>query len=573
MSIAQAANLVRAQGRNGDTQLMHVTPGEVQALQGIAQLHGGSLTVNPETGLPEANFLKTILPALAGTAIGFATANPFLGAAVAGGLGYGITGSLEKGLMSGLGAFGGASALGSLAGVGATGVAGAGAAGAGGVPAAAAGTSIGGAGLPAVSAAGIPTTTAAGALTDTGASMLMGGPGGGAGMLSSSGFSALPIGQKLSSLGTGFGNLFSNPSATFSAMGGLKGQGANLLMAGAPFLAGAMGSGSNTDIKPPEQESYIRPQVYDPVTQQYTALNPVKSSDWGSRSFRDYATSQGYQEGGQVQQRYAQPVRTVDPAVTQYNQMLMDRAQQEYVQGMTMPGVSRPNVTPVTLPAEGAAPNTSRKLIYNPATQQYAPNPNYAPPAPPPAMNTDIGPRNYYDYGGGGGNDGVGGGDGDGGAGGGDAGQGGSDVATGGYLKNHMKYAQGGIAAIPKFQAGGDMASDAFIVPADVVSALGNGSTDAGIRLLNQYLGQAIPIEGEGDGLSDDIPATIEGEQPARVADGEVYIPPEKVAELGGGDPERGAAMLYAMMDKIREAAHGSTEQQDEVAPDAVMPV
>ena len=91
--------------------------------------------------------------------------------------------------------------------------------------------------------------------------------------------------------------------------------------------------------------------------------------------------------------------------------------------------------------------------------------------------------------------------------------------------------------------------------------------------MLNQYLGQAIPIEGEGDGLSDDIPATIEGEQPARVADGEVYIPPEKVAELGGGNPERGAAMLYAMMDKIREAAHGSTEQQDEVAPDSVMPV
>jgi len=138
------------------------------------------------------------------------------------------------------------------------------------------------------------------------------------------------------------------------------------------------------------------------------------------------------------------------------------------------------------------------------------------------------------------------------------------------------KYAQGGIASagqVPKFQAGGDMADDAFVVPADVVSALGNGSTDAGVRLLNQYLGQAMPIEGEGDGLSDDVPATIEGSQPARVADGEVYVPPEIVAQLGNGDPERGAAMLYVMMDKIREAAHGKSNQQAEVSPEQVMPV
>jgi hypothetical protein len=134
------------------------------------------------------------------------------------------------------------------------------------------------------------------------------------------------------------------------------------------------------------------------------------------------------------------------------------------------------------------------------------------------------------------------------------------------------RYGGGGITNIPKFQAGGDMESDAFVVPADVVSALGNGSTDAGIEILNQYLGLALPIEGEGDGLSDDIPATIEGEQPARVADGEVYVPPEVVARLGGGDPERGAAMLYTMMDKVREAAHGKTTQQKEVQPEKVMP-
>jgi len=58
MSIRNATQIVRAQGRGNDSELMHVTPGEVQALQGIAQLHGGSLTRNPETVLAEAGFFR-----------------------------------------------------------------------------------------------------------------------------------------------------------------------------------------------------------------------------------------------------------------------------------------------------------------------------------------------------------------------------------------------------------------------------------------------------------------------------------------------------------------------------------
>ena len=51
MSIKNAADLVRSQGRYGDTALMHVNPQEIAALQTIAQKHGKSLSVNPETGL------------------------------------------------------------------------------------------------------------------------------------------------------------------------------------------------------------------------------------------------------------------------------------------------------------------------------------------------------------------------------------------------------------------------------------------------------------------------------------------------------------------------------------------
>jgi hypothetical protein len=428
--------------------------------------------------------------------------------------------------------------------------------------------------------------TSAGALTDTGAAMFMGGPGSVAPALSNSGLSALSVGDKFSALGSGFGNLFSDPSATFSAMGGLKGQGSNLLMAGAPLM-GALNQNADINTQP-EQESYIRPQAYDPATQRYTSLEPIKSSEFGTQSFADYRKSQGYQEGGEVQQRYTQPVRTVDPAVTEYNQMLMNQARQEYVQQQPMTNV--PQLTPSLMapprPEIIAAPaevNTSRKFAYDPNTQQFSNNPDYIDPEEEKKRlaresRSYGGGNNYnsFDYDSGSeGSEGDDGPPGEGDAPGDttDGGVGDANLKRGGVVP---KYAQGGIASagqVPKFQAGGDMADDAFVVPADGVSALGNGSTDAGVRLLNQYLGQAMPIEGEGDGLSDDVPATIEGSQPARVADGEVYVPPEIVAQLGNGDPERGAAMLYVMMDKIREAAHGKSDQQAEVSPEQVMPV
>jgi hypothetical protein len=227
--------------------------------------------------------------------------------------------------------------------------------------------------------------------------------------------------------------------------------------------------------------------------------------------------------------------------------------------------------------ADPTKANTTAKQIYDPKTQRFSDNPNYVAPVAP--IDTSIGMFGYdYGYGGawngGNQNDGNGGGNdgGNSGAGAGDgAGEGGSGAshAMGGLTK---RMNTGGITSIPTFQDGGDMASDAFVVPADVVSALGNGSTDAGIRALNDYLGEASHIKGSGDGLSDDVPATIEGDQPARVADGEAYIDPQTVSSLGGGDAKKGAAKLYAMMDQIRKAAHGKTSQQKEVNPKKVMP-
>ena len=58
-------------GRNGDSMLMHVSPQEVAGLQGLAMAQGGSLTINPDTGLPEAFNLGKVLGAVAPIAAGF----------------------------------------------------------------------------------------------------------------------------------------------------------------------------------------------------------------------------------------------------------------------------------------------------------------------------------------------------------------------------------------------------------------------------------------------------------------------------------------------------------------------
>jgi hypothetical protein len=79
-------------------------------------------------------------------------------------------------------------------------------------------------------------------------------------------------------------------------------------------------------------------------------------------------------------------------------------------------------------------------------------------------------------------------------------------------------------------------------------------------------------INGAGDGMSDSVPATIEGVQEARLADGEFVIPADVVADLGNGSSNAGSKKLYAMMDRVRKARHGTTRQPPEVDTGRLMP-
>jgi hypothetical protein len=79
-------------------------------------------------------------------------------------------------------------------------------------------------------------------------------------------------------------------------------------------------------------------------------------------------------------------------------------------------------------------------------------------------------------------------------------------------------------------------------------------------------------LDGQGDGMSDSIPATIEGKQPARLADGEFVVPADVVSHIGNGSSKAGSKRLYAMMDKVRHARTGNKKQGKQIKPEKYMP-
>ena len=93
---------------------------------------------------------------------------------------------------------------------------------------------------------------------------------------------------------------------------------------------------------------------------------------------------------------------------------------------------------------------------------------------------------------------------------------------------------------------------------------------DSGLRLL--ATGGYLEGGGVGDGMSDDIPATIDQEQPAALSEGEFVIPADVVSHIGNGSSNAGARMLYDMMATIREARTGNSKQGVEIEAEEYMP-
>lgn len=99
-------------------------------------------------------------------------------------------------------------------------------------------------------------------------------------------------------------------------------------------------------------------------------------------------------------------------------------------------------------------------------------------------------------------------------------------------------------------------------------AAHGGLMSGGGIANLGSYSDGGQLLKGPGDGMSDNIPAKIGQHQPARLADGEFVIPADVVSHLGNGSTDAGAKQLYKMMDKIRRARTGNPKQGKRINPE-----
>ncbi len=559
---ARMAQNMRGFGRGNDTMMMHVTPGEVQGLQALAQQYGGSLTTNPQTGLPEAGFLEDILPMLAGGLLTMTGIGAPLAALMVGG-GTGLaTGSLEKGLMAGLGAFGGASLGSALGGLGGAG-AGAAEAASSAVSAAnpaltaaatnAANPALAGA---ATNAAGSATANAASALGAAGvpASTVAQIPGMATNAASTIGSQAVPglaanipgamqpgmmqqlLGQNMGDKVAGFGRDFAE-----AASGGAKisptRTGLAALGASAPVL-NAMQPTYDTYEKD-EGFNYEGPYTPTQRTPRFRGPN-VNLGDSSEFSYFDNTNPypgfqpapRAFADGGEVAQTEDRALRmpTADyragmGAEHNYNFRPVNPAP-----GMQMGEAASPmrdgrqsfaNML-ASATGKGKADTTSapnmRKYRYDSQTQSVIDDGTYS---------------------------GMGG----------MGGMGGAGEPGGSLFPSGVN--------VSRFAAGGDvnLRDGSFVVDARTVSELGNGSSGAGQELLARHGGQ--PIMGPGDGVSDSIPANIGGRQRAKVARDEVKFDPEAVRRLGGGDLQRGAQKLYALMEKAQKARKAAGRGQD----------
>jgi hypothetical protein len=119
---------------------------------------------------------------------------------------------------------------------------------------------------------------------------------------------------------------------------------------------------------------------------------------------------------------------------------------------------------------------------------------------------------------------------------------------------------------------------------ARVFSRMMSGLLSGDPGMLGMIQGKGVPsslvsglakggyLNGQGDGMSDSIPATIEGKQPARLADGEFVIPADVVSHLGNGSSKAGSKRLYAMLDKVRHARTGNKKQGKEIKAEKYLP-
>lgn len=522
MSAHQLAQGVASLGRGDESMLVHMEPREVAGLQALAMQHGGTLTTNPETGLPEAGWFGDILGAVAPIAMGallgpggIAGAEGLFGmGALGAGLATGLTGfalsggDLGKGVMAGLGGYGGAGlgeSLGKFGTITPTTsvdtITRSGVANASSIPGTT-GASMFTEGAKDIAASQVPYTGFTGTTGELGANMGFN-PANVVGTTQAASTNIPAIQQTWGDkMAAGASKAIQHPVDFFKSGNGMM----NAFTLASPLMA------IQPDVpKAPEDTSYKMKyegpytaqdrQPRMPTPEEMTRLaaqgSPEYSYFGNTNPYPGFNKAPGYAQGG-VADLYASPDGTPaqNTPATAYGlgrlNNLSSAASTEEAKGM---GFDAGGVVPMG--AQASTPSGLSNLLGNAITD-------------PMGRTVQSQPTLHA--------------------------------------------------------AGGGLRDGGFVVPADVVSHLGNGSTDAGLALLQKRHG-AQSIRGAGDGMSDSIKTTIEGKQPARVADGEAYIPPEEVKRSGG------SKKWYDKMDKIRKARTGTTKQGKQINPNSFLPV
>jgi len=554
----QSAQGLASLGRGNDSMLVHMTPREVQGLQGLAMAHGGSLSINPQTGLPEAGFLDFVLP-IAGSFLGMP---PWLTASLMAGKTLIEGGDIGDAALSAFSSYGGAKL---------------------------------GEGLKTFVDPIKQSTTAALNTANTAGSFV--GPTGemGSKLLSQSG-GASQIGSNLGSVTNEFGvnrpvedvfkESFKPDFAKSNFVPGFADNNLQGSFMGKDFSQAGMNQAGGTTTGyafDTAAKAAPEPNMFSDITDQASKFpdqfsaavkNPVdfarhigegdalyggaKIGMYGASPFlKDALTPPeyaGYQDPEKGKYTGPQGQLNLSNKYSSGLKLLPNLNAKEggYINGYAMGG---------TVQSGGI-----RDL--------------YGTPDNPPTMSTGLG---------------------------------GFGLGRLNDLANEQARTQ---AQTYGYAEGGDVGADAVDEsapnPEGVVSKYTTVVDDKGVasrarvpyqyeRIItpgaldfstispieyaaNAYPGSILPrfkkegmakggyLNGAGDGMSDSIPATIEGKQPARLADGEFVIPADVVSHLGNGSSKAGSKRLYAMLDKIRHARTGTKKQGKEINPAKYMP-
>jgi hypothetical protein len=444
MSLHTAAQHLESKGRGRDKKLVHMSPRELQGLQALAKAKGGSLTLNPETGLPEAGFLEDVLPILAAGAATYFTAGAAAPMLMSAGLG-----ATSAGILAGAGS--GALISGGMA--------------------AMQGGDVGKAAL----------TGGIGGAIMGGLGAPSGAEGAGTGINPNAGIGVDPNAGLTQSTQVGTQALNLNPStgATIDPLAGFSPQTGG---AGVPASYGV------------------------------TPNTPVQATSYAARD-----TANSILNAPQASYSMAPPPPPAPAAAG------AAPAKEGLFASMSPTGKAATAIGGAALLSELANPRGTgfEEEPYKSRLQRISPDfRGQVPTRPNPAYSAQ-----YPVY-----------------------------AAGGGGVGDLMMAAGGSYDDEPR----GDNQ--------------GYGFMGGGITSLGAYSDGGRMLKGPGDGMSDSIPAVIGKKQPARLADGEFVVPADVVSHLGNGSTDAGAKKLYAMMDKVRQARTGKKRQAPAVKTDKYVP-